>query len=235
MRRSGSSPTGRWRRWTPFALAVAGLTAVALAADGIRLGGAFDLDVLAPEPPVRSLVPLRSRSAGLLPVVENPTGKFAFWAVVVIGAALAAPVIVMLVRRLMRSGDRSPAARPAQERPPAARPAQERPPAAAGEMRAALRAGLTDLDAGDDPRRAVIACWLRLEHAAAGAGTPRMAADTPGDLVTRLLAAHRVSGPALGRLAAAYRQARYAPHEVAESLRGTARRALAEVDAELSS
>ncbi|WP_051865587.1 DUF4129 domain-containing protein [Streptosporangium roseum] len=225
MRRLGSSPTGRWRRWTPFALAVAGLTAVALAADGIRLDGAFDLEVLAPEPPVRSLVPVRRRSAGLLPVVENPTGQFAFWAVVVIGAALAAPVIVMLVRRLMRSGDQ----------PPAARPAQERSPAAAGEMRAALRAGLTDLDAGDDPRRAVIACWLRLEHAAAGAGTPRMAADTPGDLVTRLLAAHRVSGPALGRLAAAYRQARYAPHEVAESLRGTARRALAEVDAELSS
>ncbi|MET8387792.1 DUF4129 domain-containing protein [Streptosporangium canum] len=224
MRRSGSSPTGRWRRWTPFALAVAGLTAVALAADGIRLDGAFDLDVLVPEPPVRSPVPVRSRSADVLPVGEDPTGRFAFWAVIVIGAVLAAPVIVMLVRMLMRSGDR----------PPAARPAQERPPAAAGEMRAALRAALTDLDAGDDPRRAVIACWLRLEHAAAGAGTPRMAADTPGDLVTRLLAAHRVSGPALGRLAAAYRQARYAPHEVAESLRGTARRALAEVDAELS-
>ncbi|OUC96425.1 DUF4129 domain-containing protein [Streptosporangium minutum] len=222
MRRSGSSPTGRWRRWTPFALAVAGLTAVALAADGIRLDGAFDLDVLIPEPPARSPVPVRS--AGALPVGEGPTGRFAFWAVIVVGAVLAAPVIVMLVRMLMRSGDR----------PPAARPAQERPPAAA-EMRAALRAGLTDLDAGDDPRRAVIACWLRLEHAAAGAGTPRTAADTPGDLVTRLLAAHRVSGPALGRLAAAYRQARYAPHEVAESLRGTARRALAEVDAELSS
>ncbi|MFI6800397.1 DUF4129 domain-containing protein [Streptosporangium canum] len=224
MRRSRSSSAGRWHRWTPFALAVAGLTAVALAADGIRLDGAFDLDVLVPEPPVRSSVSVRSRSAGVLPLVEEPTGRFAFWAVIVIGAVLAATVIVILGRMLMRSGDR----------PTAARPAQEMPPAAAGEMRAALRAGLTDLDAGDDPRRAVIACWLRLEHAAAGAGTPRMAADTPGDLVTRLLAAHRVSGPALGRLAAAYRQARYAPHEVAESLRGTARRALAEVDAELS-
>ncbi|ACZ86826.1 DUF4129 domain-containing protein [Streptosporangium roseum] len=223
MRRSGSSSAGRWHRWTPFALAVAGLTAVALAADGIRLDGAFDLGVLVPEPPVRSPVPVRNRSADVLPVGEDPTGRFAFWAVVVIGAMLAAPVIVMLVRMLMRSGDRPPAVRPAQERP-----------AAAAEMRAALRAGLTDLDAGDDPRRAVIACWLRLEHAAAGAGTPRLAADTPGDLVTRLLAAHRVSGPALGRLAAAYRQARYAPHEVTGSLRGTARRALAEVDAELS-
>ena len=85
------------------------------------------------------------------------------------------------------------------------------------------------------PRRAVIACWLRLEHAAAGSGTPRLAADTTADLVARLLAVHKVGEPALGRLAGAYRQARYAPHEVDESLRDTARRALAEVDAELSS
>ncbi|MEV4189240.1 hypothetical protein AB0J28_48195, partial [Streptosporangium canum] len=113
MRRSGSFPTGRWRRWAPFALAVAGLTAVALAADGIRLDGAFDLDVLVPEPPVRSPVPVRSRSAGVLPVGEDPTGRFAFWAVIMIGAVLAASVIVMLVRMLMRAGDGPPAARPA--------------------------------------------------------------------------------------------------------------------------
>lgn len=151
-------------------------------------------------------------------------GEFTFWTAVVIGAALAAPMLVMLLRMITRPGDGPPEPQPVQERP-----------ASADEVRAALRAGLTGLDAGDDPRRAVIACWLRLEHAAAGAGTPRLAADTTADLVARLLAAHQVGGPALDRLAAAYSQARYAPHEVDESLRVTARRALAEVDAELSS
>ncbi|MGV9539633.1 DUF4129 domain-containing protein, partial [Streptosporangium sandarakinum] len=79
------------------------------------------------------------------------------------------------------------------------------------------------------------ACWLRLEHAAAGAGTPRLASDTPAELVARLLAGHRVGEPALNRLAAAYRLARYAPHEVTGPLRAEARAALAEVDAELTS
>src|SRR5690606_37546040 len=79
------------------------------------------------------------------------------------------------------------------------------------QLREAVRAGLADIDAGGDPRRAVIACWLRLERLAAAAGTARLAADTPTDLVTRLLARHRVSDRALERLAGAYRVARYAP------------------------
>ncbi|MDP9844286.1 DUF4129 domain-containing protein [Streptosporangium lutulentum] len=212
----------------PFALVMVGLAAVGLAAGGIRLDAALDLDVLVPDLDGRSPAPVLDRSIGVLPVGDDPMGEFSFWALVVIGAVIAAPMIVMLIRMLTRSDDRPPATRPARE------PAREEPVAAAGEVRAALRAALSDLDAGDDPRRAVIACWLRLEHVAAGAGTPRLAADTAADLVTRLLAAHRVGETALGRLADAYRQARYAPHEVTGALRVTARRALAEVDAELS-
>ncbi len=59
-------------------------------------------------------------------------------------------------------------------------------------MLAAVDAGLADLDDGD-PRAAVIACWVRLEEAAAAAGTPREPGDTPGELVLRLLAGHQVS------------------------------------------
>ena len=102
------------------------------------------------------------------------------------------------------------------------------------EIRRAVRAGLADLAAGGDTRRAVIACWLRLERAAAAAGTPRQPADTPADLVRRLLAAHRVSERALARLAGAYRLARYAPAEVPGDLSLTARQALAEIDAQLA-
>lgn len=102
------------------------------------------------------------------------------------------------------------------------------------QLRQAVRAGLADLDAGGDPRRAVIACWLRLERIAAAAGTARLAADTPADLVARLLAAHRVSDRALDQLASAYRLARYAPVEVGDELLTTARAALADIDAALS-
>jgi hypothetical protein len=102
-------------------------------------------------------------------------------------------------------------------------------------VRAAVAAGLEDLAVdGADPRSAVIACWLRLERAAASAGTPRKPSDTPADLVARMLAQHQVSGPVLDRLAAVYRQARYAPAEVGEAMREQAGAALRRLDAELA-
>jgi len=103
----------------------------------------------------------------------------------------------------------------------------------AEQVRGAVRAGLADLDAGGDPRRAVIACWLRLERIAAAAGTAREAADTPGDLVGRLLARHRVSRAALERLADAYRLARFAPAHVGPQLVVIAREALRDLDTQL--
>jgi Domain of unknown function (DUF4129) len=105
--------------------------------------------------------------------------------------------------------------------------------AEAEQVREAVRAGIADLDAGGDARRAVIACWLRLERIAAGAGAARLAADTPADLVARLLAGHRVREATLGRLADAYRLARYAPAEVGDELLVTARRALHDVAVQL--
>jgi hypothetical protein len=110
--------------------------------------------------------------------------------------------------------------------------------AAADELRARLRgevaAGLEDLDETGDPRRAVIACWLRLERAVAEAGTPRRRAETPADLVTRVLAEHRVRPAGLQRLSALYREARYSRHELDEGVRGSARAALDDVRRDLS-
>jgi hypothetical protein len=103
------------------------------------------------------------------------------------------------------------------------------------EVVAAVDAGLSGLSDSDaDPRRAVIACWVRLEEAAATAGTPRHPGDTPTDLVARLLAAHRVSQPVLDALAAVYREARYATHPVDESMRAAAIRSLGQLRAELT-
>jgi hypothetical protein len=98
----------------------------------------------------------------------------------------------------------------------------------------AVDAGIEQLsDAQADPRRAVIECWVRLERAAAAAGTPRHVGDSPTELVSRLLHAHRVSRPALDGLAAVYREARYATHTVDERDRAAAVTALRQLRAEL--
>jgi hypothetical protein len=103
------------------------------------------------------------------------------------------------------------------------------------EVVAALDAGLAELsDADSDPRRAVIACWVRLEHTAADAGTPRQIGDSPTDLVLRLLNAHRVDRRVLDGFAGLYREARYATHVVDESMRAQAQSALRQLRAELA-
>ncbi|ROO51706.1 uncharacterized protein DUF4129 [Micromonospora sp. Llam0] len=108
-------------------------------------------------------------------------------------------------------------------------------PASAAEVVAAVDAGLVELSAADaDPRRAVIACWVRLEQAAAAAGTPRQIGDTPTDLVTRLLAGHEISAEVLSAFAAVYREARYARHDVDERTREQARWALRRLRTELT-
>lgn len=103
------------------------------------------------------------------------------------------------------------------------------------EVLAAVEAGLSGLDDNDtDPRRAVIACWLRLEEAAAAAGTPRQLGDAPADLVLRLLSSHQVSAGVLIPLADVYRLARYATHTVDPGMRDSARAALRQLRAELA-
>ncbi len=75
---------------------------------------------------------------------------------------------------------------------------------------------------------------MRLEQAAAAAGTPRQPGDTPGDLVGRLLAEQRVDAAVLADLAAVYREARYATHTVDERMRADARQALQRLRADLA-
>jgi len=102
-------------------------------------------------------------------------------------------------------------------------------------VRAAVDAGLAELDDADaDPRRAVIACWVRLEAAAAAAGTERSPGDTSTELVSRLLGRHSVSEAVLSALAEVYREARFARHEVDQATREQARTALRLLRDELS-
>lgn len=104
------------------------------------------------------------------------------------------------------------------------------------EVVAAVEAGLVELsDADADPRKAVIACWVRLEQAAAAVGTPRRVADSSTDLVARLLQDHLVTPETLDGLASVYREARYATHTIDDQMRATAVAALRLVHAELGS
>ena len=118
---------------------------------------------------------------------------------------------------------------------PERRAANEPPQSAAEEVVAALDEGIADLsNLDDDPRRAVIACWVRLEQAAAQAGTPRHVGDTPTDLVLRLLGAHRVDPAVLDRFAGLYREARYATHVIDGQMRAAAQAALRQLRGELT-
>lgn len=115
---------------------------------------------------------------------------------------------------------------------PVIRPAA---PETASRMRAAIDAGLTELDEADaDPRRAVIACWVRLERAAAEAGVARQPGDTSTDLVSRVLTDQQVSSDVLAAFAELYREARFARHQVDPSTRDRARAALRQIRSELA-
>lgn len=140
-------------------------------------------------------------------------------ALIVLGLVLWALLRNTLGRRGPRKGRRDPA-----------RPE----PRTAEDLVAALDAGLQELsDTDRDPRRAVIACWVRLEQAAAAAGTPRHAGDSPTDLVARLLAEQRLDARVLTPFAGVYRQARYATHTVDDQMRLQARTALQRLRSDL--
>ena len=101
-------------------MVVVGLMAVGLAVGGVRLDATFDLDAFVPDLSAQSPLPDPGRNIDSRPGEDDPLGEFSFLAVVMIGSALAAPVIVMLIRMLTRPDDRPPSPRPAQEKPVAA-------------------------------------------------------------------------------------------------------------------
>lgn len=101
------------------------------------------------------------------------------------------------------------------------------------DLNEAIAAGIAALAEGTDVRAGVITAWLRLEDAAAEAGTPRRDDDAPGDLVGRVLAAHDVRPRRLQTLAELYRRARFSPAPLGERDRDEAQRALADVRADL--
>lgn len=223
---------GSLRRWWPLAAVVLLLALATIAAAHSspqigRLDAPSTSAEPAPEFERREAKPVRQPGDF---VDADPT-EVPGWlrsAAVVIGGVFLAVLLGVMVWTLAREITR----RKGRGRMPARQVGRA---ASAEEVVAALDAGLVDLsDADLDPRRAVIACWLRLEQAAAAAGTPRQATDTPTDLVTRLLGEHNVSADVLATFADVYREARYATHTVDERMRQQARAALQRLRAELT-
>lgn len=234
---------GVLRRWWPVAT-VTVLLAVAASAAGHSSIGASRIPPAAKElpyvPDYPSAEPAPSIAVEPRDAAEATQAQIPHWivtaALVVLGlAALLAVgyVVWTLVRGALR---RTTRAIPAQR-------ARRTAEGTAREVVAALDAGLVELDdRSTDPRTAVIACWVRLEEAAEEAGVPRLAGDTPTDLVSRLLRGDPAAGvPAIASadvldgFAHVYREARYATHTVDERMRDQARAALRRLRGELTS
>ncbi|MDG4793282.1 DUF4129 domain-containing protein [Micromonospora sp. WMMD1082] len=230
------------RRWWPVAVVIALLAAVTLAAAHSSIGASrippaagdapFVLEYPSDEP--RPSIPAEPREAAEQTRTEIPS-----WlgtaTLVLLGLALLA-VLGYLAWTVLRGVTlRVTRALPA-------RPERRRAGGTAAEVAAAVDAGLVELDdRATDPRTAVIACWVRLEEAAATAGVSRLAGDTPTDLVSRLLRGDPSSGvPAivsadvLAEFAHVYREARYATRPVDERTRDQARAALRRLRGELT-
>lgn len=72
------------------------------------------------------------------------------------------------------------------------------------------------------PRNAIVAAWVRLERAVESERFPHRPEETPSELVERALAAYRLDGEAIRRLAVLYREARFSLHPVTEDHRAEA-------------
>jgi len=92
-----------------------------------------------------------------------------------------------------------------------------------------LRLLSADLDTEVEPREAVIACYVRMEAALAASGTPRVATETPLELLRRALDAYDVPPADVRRLTELFTEARFSHHPVTDEMRAAARRSLAAV------
>lgn len=92
---------------------------------------------------------------------------------------------------------------------------------------------LADLHAEQDPRKAIIAAYARVERLFASYGLPRDPAEAPVEYLERVLPELRASGAALGRLTHLFEWAKFSAHDVKPGMRDDAIRALVEVRDEL--
>jgi hypothetical protein len=101
-------------------------------------------------------------------------------------------------------------------------------------LAAAVAAGSSAFNATAGVREAIIACYAAMEDTLAVAGSPRRAADTPEELLDRAMRNGVIRTQAAQRLTALFREARFSPHELAETQQQLARASLADISHDLS-
>jgi uncharacterized protein DUF4129 len=97
----------------------------------------------------------------------------------------------------------------------------------------ALGETLDDLRAEDDPRKAVIGAYARMERALAARGVPREAFEAPLEYLVRVLDFVQASGHSVRRLTQLFERARFSPHEIDAHMKDDAIDALSGLRAEL--
>jgi hypothetical protein len=133
---------------------------------------------------------------------------------VVVGLVLAAVVAYVVAER------RAPRGRPSDED-------------LAEQLAAVLDDTLDDLRAEQDPRRAIIAAYARLERVLAANGVPRRAAETSDEYLRRILHELELDPRAVERLTALFKRAKFSQHHVDTAMKEEAIGALGQVRDEL--
>lgn len=92
---------------------------------------------------------------------------------------------------------------------------------------------LDDLRAEQDPRRAVIAAYARMERMLGHYGMERRPSEAPHEYVSRVLEQVVASGSSVRRLTRLYERARFSPHEIDPAMKADAISAVEAVRDEL--
>lgn len=103
----------------------------------------------------------------------------------------------------------------------------------ADELREAVESGRLAFAELDDARAAIIACYLAMEGSLADRGAARGVADTPDELLARVVSGGIVRGGAARRLTGLFYEARFSTHPLGRAERDAASAALDELAAEL--
>jgi hypothetical protein len=93
---------------------------------------------------------------------------------------------------------------------------------------------LDDLRREQDPRKAVIGAYAKMERTLAARGVPRRESEAPVEYLTRILEVVSASGHSVRRLTGLFARARYSPHEIDAKMKEDAIDALTGLRAELA-
>ena len=115
----------------------------------------------------------------------------------------------------------------------------ERDPAEARErapdgLRNDVQAGIDDLASIKDPRRAVIACYARMQRLLPSAGIVSRPSDTPFELLARILQQRNVARSSVTTLTESFERAKFSSHSIGESTRAEALAALRDIRDQLA-